>query len=672
LAILLFAIGGGRELRAQVVDALEAGAPSLDSGAPQPASLQAGGHGISEQTGAVSYSYPLAVPPGRQEMQPSLSLDYSSRAPLRGGIAAGWSLGFPSIDLDTSSGTLDAERFTASLGGASGRLVEVDDTPAHDGATYRLEQDDAFVIFERFTGPGIVGPHLPDVVAPGGVLAKGRERTRKLFGGLPKFDDLAGIIGDLGDLGIPADPGDVGGIPENPGHAGGGPGGVLDDLAVDPGDLVLDPQPAGGITSWVARTPDGKRHYFGSTTASTDGETRWYLDRQVDPFGNTVVYRWERVTGASGRLIDFAISGIEYTKNAAAGLEAHARVAFEYAPLESCPGSEVPIGASLSFRSGRRYVEGARRLVAIVTSVRDEPGVDWREVRRVSLSYDAEALRCDGAAAPLRLLVRIDMTAVAPDGEPTSALPISFEYGAWDPSMPESRTIGADRGGDVPAHHGTNLDLDSTLLDVNGDGILDRVEVRAGASGDCELVWLQGRHGGGWAAGFEAVAMRLPTMPWSNGAGPTGNERCTLMGQITYRHNLTPLKFHCHIGNLNIYQFLDLDADGDLDLLSALESDPALYDPAADPALDPALESLGGPAGGAPLPPVVPVVPVVAPVRIDPTVAGGQLRGIRERKLRPRQDIPKPGEIEPTLPDPCSQSPERKPQKVSGGGFVWR
>jgi hypothetical protein len=90
-------------------------------------------------------------------MQPGVSLDYSSRAPLRGGIAAGWSLGFPSIELDTSSGTLEAERYTASLGGAYGRLVEVDDTPAYGGTTYRLEQDDAFVIFERFSNPGYWG-----------------------------------------------------------------------------------------------------------------------------------------------------------------------------------------------------------------------------------------------------------------------------------------------------------------------------------------------------------------------------------------------------------------------------------------------------------------------------------------------------------------------------------
>ncbi|MCI0584217.1 MAG: hypothetical protein L0227_15255, partial [Chloroflexi bacterium] len=323
VAILLFALGAGRGLRAQVVDALEAGAPSLDSAAPRPTGSQAGSHGISEQTGAASYSFPLAVPPGRREMQPGLSLGYSSSAPLRGGVAAGWSLGLPSIELDTSSGTLEAERFTASLGGASGRLVEVDDTAAYGGVTYRLEQDDAFVIFERFTS-GIVGPHLPDVVAGGGVLAKGRERTKKLFGGLPKFEDLADVIGDLGDLG---------GIPEVPGQVGAGPGGILDDLAVDPGDLVLDPAPEErGLTSWVARTPDGRRHYFGSTAASTDGATRWHLDRQVDPFGNTALYRWERVIGASGSLIDFAIATIEYTSNPAAGLEAHARVRFEYAP----------------------------------------------------------------------------------------------------------------------------------------------------------------------------------------------------------------------------------------------------------------------------------------------------------------------------------------------------
>ena len=56
-------------------------------------------------TGAFSYRYPLSFPAGRHGATPMLSLGYSSEAPLRGGVAAGWSLNVPMITGDTSKGT---------------------------------------------------------------------------------------------------------------------------------------------------------------------------------------------------------------------------------------------------------------------------------------------------------------------------------------------------------------------------------------------------------------------------------------------------------------------------------------------------------------------------------------------------------------------------------------
>ena len=97
-------------------------APAFDTSAPEPTTFQRGDYSISEKTGAATYSYPIVVPPGRGGMEPNLGLSYSSRAPLRGGIAAGWSLSLPSIEVDTSGGTTGERRFMATLGGAVGRL----------------------------------------------------------------------------------------------------------------------------------------------------------------------------------------------------------------------------------------------------------------------------------------------------------------------------------------------------------------------------------------------------------------------------------------------------------------------------------------------------------------------------------------------------------------------
>ena len=55
---------------------------------------------VAEFSGAATYSYPLNVPPGRNGLQPSLTLSYNSRAldgaifqPGHGPVATGWSLG---------------------------------------------------------------------------------------------------------------------------------------------------------------------------------------------------------------------------------------------------------------------------------------------------------------------------------------------------------------------------------------------------------------------------------------------------------------------------------------------------------------------------------------------------------------------------------------------------
>src|SRR5688572_8452599 len=122
-----------------------------DGSGPQP-------YSVASRTGAAQYSYPIVVPPGRRGMQPSLSLDYSSQAPLRGGIAAGWTMSIPSIRVDTSSGRLGGVSYLSTLAGGA-RLVEVYEPNTAVGAiAYRAQSDDSFTRYQHVLGSTPTSP----------------------------------------------------------------------------------------------------------------------------------------------------------------------------------------------------------------------------------------------------------------------------------------------------------------------------------------------------------------------------------------------------------------------------------------------------------------------------------------------------------------------------------
>src|SRR5262245_12468168 len=87
-------------------DVFQISAPVLGPAPPKAADIKVGDASVSTQTGALQFSVPIEVPPGRNGMKPSLSLAYSSSAPTFGGVAAGWSLAIPEIREDTSAGRL--------------------------------------------------------------------------------------------------------------------------------------------------------------------------------------------------------------------------------------------------------------------------------------------------------------------------------------------------------------------------------------------------------------------------------------------------------------------------------------------------------------------------------------------------------------------------------------
>jgi hypothetical protein len=100
--------GGGVAMAAPVSNIAQSAAPAIGGNSSPAAATtaQTGAASVSSANGAMSYSYPIAVPPGRQGAQPSLALTYSSQSPIYGGIAAGWTLQVPMIYEDTSRGRL--------------------------------------------------------------------------------------------------------------------------------------------------------------------------------------------------------------------------------------------------------------------------------------------------------------------------------------------------------------------------------------------------------------------------------------------------------------------------------------------------------------------------------------------------------------------------------------
>ena len=119
-------------------------------------------------TGGVSYSLPIVVPPARQGSEPKLTLRYGSGGG-NGWCGTGWSIGMGMIQRDTRYGVPidyddpndndpnqydDSKGFVAALGATGSRLVLVDDV----NDVYRAETDQAFLkyIFDKDNNQWIV------------------------------------------------------------------------------------------------------------------------------------------------------------------------------------------------------------------------------------------------------------------------------------------------------------------------------------------------------------------------------------------------------------------------------------------------------------------------------------------------------------------------------------
>ena len=115
-------------------------------------------------TGRATTSIPIAVPPGRKGMQPSLALSYSSSG-RNDWLGVGWSLDLGSIERSTKNGPPrydTSDTFMFSFQGVSSDLVKIPD------GTYRAKDEGLFL---RFESKGVSGWEVRD-----------KSGTRYLFG----------------------------------------------------------------------------------------------------------------------------------------------------------------------------------------------------------------------------------------------------------------------------------------------------------------------------------------------------------------------------------------------------------------------------------------------------------------------------------------------------------
>ena len=96
LAMALSSVLMLRPVSAEPGDIFTVAAPAISDTPARSAAIGSGDASVSSKTGALTYSFPIHVPPGR--VQPGLALSYSSQAPIYGTLSAGFSLeGVPSI-----------------------------------------------------------------------------------------------------------------------------------------------------------------------------------------------------------------------------------------------------------------------------------------------------------------------------------------------------------------------------------------------------------------------------------------------------------------------------------------------------------------------------------------------------------------------------------------------
>jgi RHS repeat-associated protein len=550
--------------RGAPADVFDIPAPAIGSDPPKEAEIKHGDASVSTQTGALTYRYPIVVPPGRNGMAPHLALSYSSQAPIYGGIAAGWSLDIPSITEDTSQGRLlthsgetesaqgaaagDDDRFTSSLAGHRPLLAVSEPNVPISGPTsagvyktYRAQNDASFARYERL-----------------GSAATGRWRVYTTDGTIMYFGEPAQMPG-------------------------------CDNLS------------------------DG----FAPLTRSVDqfgNEVRY--DYEVGAPGECRIKSISWGQNAHAGVASFAQVAFGYASLGipvpCAGIHAGSQHSYRTGKLVVTGESKLAWITATAFAPGSPNAPVHTRSVSLTYSDADEAcNASHAPVRLLTGLWESAW----GTDSP-----RVDLPPVTfeyGDASINLMTPQLLPINPWLPAQPahNNNLAWGFRGRtELPT-------VEAMMIDIDGDGLPDRL-INDPQGGDCQAKWWRNQ-GAGQPFHLMDDAIPLPRLKWAgvgfvppmDGApapdGGENQERCALNGQQTRFHNSIPASAchdqtgtpctagsdptdpatYCAGGTLCpgtdtggaamtflAYRWLDIDGDGLVDLVTAIHGDSDSYD----------------------------------------------------------------------------------------------
>lgn len=357
-------------------------------------------------TGTGNFSVPIAVPPGRNGLQPSLTLGYSTGSG-NGPFGLGWNMSLPGVARKTNLGIprYDDTKDVFVLSGAED-LIPVDRGQ------------------EAVTGQ------------PTHSWMRYQPRTEGLFA------------------------------------------------------RIVHHKWSDGRDYWEVRTKDGMVTWYGNPNAIGDANTtlynpenerhiaQWSIFRTLDPFGNEVLYEYEREVQLSpypfAQLYLKRIKYVDYPHN---DVKRHlCSVELDYSERPD-PHSEYRQGFEI--RTTRRCTAVRTYTHPVDADIPPSGGYtptgnddNTVAVKSYQLTYRDEL----GYEAHNRVSQLAQVQATGHDGESSESLPpVEFEYQDFDITKRDMRPI---KGEHLPALGLNHPDMD--LVDLNGNGLPDLVQMSAG------------------------------------------------------------------------------------------------------------------------------------------------------------------------------------------------